>query len=51
MLSRLWILIIKLKKLTMAQILVNLKKIDHKHDKFITTEEFNKLTAENVYAR
>ena len=30
----------KLKKLT-----------DHKHDKYITTPEFDKLTAENITAR
>ena len=33
------------KKLTMRQNLMNLNKfIDHKHDKYITTQEFNKLT-------
>ena len=25
--------------------------LDHKHDKYITTEEFNKLTADNFAAR
>ena len=37
----------------MTQKLVNLKKklTHHKHDKYITTPEFNKLTAENFAAR
>ena len=41
------------KKLTMTQKLVKLKKkkIVHEHGKYITTQEFNKLTAENFAAR
>ena len=36
----------------MTQKLVNLKKLtDYKHDKYITTPEFNKLKAENFAAR
>ena len=37
----------------MRQKLVNLKKklTDHKHEKYITTPEFNKSTAENFAAR
>ena len=30
---------------------MNLKSTDHSHDKYITTPEFNKLTAENFAAR
>ena len=41
------------KKLTIAQKLIKLKKknTDHDHDKDNTTEEFDKLTAENFSAR
>ena len=47
------VLVIQLKKQIITQKLVKPKKklTDHKHGKYITTEEFNKLTAENVSAR
>ena len=35
----------------MMSIVVEKKLSDHKHDKYITTPEFNKLTAENFVAR
>ena len=38
--------------MTITQKLMKLKKMtDHSHDKYITTPEFNKLTAENVAAK
>ena len=41
-------LTIQLKKLTNE---TEKKITDHKHDKYLTTPEFNKLTAENFAAR
>ena len=45
--------VVWLKKLTITQKLMKLKKkdTDHCHDKYITTPEFNKLTAENFDAK
>ena len=45
-------LAIQLKKLTITQKVNEIEKkiIDHKHDKHITTSEFNKLTAEKLAA-
>ena len=54
MLFRLSMPIVQSKKLTMAQKLVKLKKkiTDHDHNnKYITTQELNKLTSENFAAR
>ena len=41
------------KKLTVTQALVKLKKkiTDHDHAKYLTTQEFNKLTSENFASR
>ena len=50
-------LVVWLKKLTITQKLMKLKKnkikknTDHSNDKYITTPEFNKLTAESFAAR
>ena len=46
-------LIVWLKKQILTQKLVNLKikLTDHKHDKYITTPEFNEITAEIFAAR
>ena len=45
-------LVIQSKKLTTEQKLVNLKTVttDHHYNKYITTQEFNKLTSENFIA-
>ena len=54
MLFRLSMPIVQSKKLAMAQKLVKLKKkiTDHDHNnKYITTQELNKLTSENFAAR
>ena len=52
-LFKLLILLIQFKKLPITQKLVKLKRkyLSLKHNKYITTPEFNKLTAENFAAR
>ena len=52
-LFKLLILLIQLKKRPITQKLVKLKRkyLSLKHNKYITTPEFNKLTAENFAAR
>ena len=44
---------IQSKKLTITQKINEIEKqiLDHDHDKYITTPEFNKLAAENFAAR
>ena len=47
-------LVIYSKQLTITQKLVKFKtkiSTNHNHDKYITTQEFNKLTSENFTAR
>ena len=46
-------LLVQLKKQTMMQKLVPLKKklTDHNHDEYITTPEFNTLAADVFYVR
>ena len=46
-------LVIWLKKLTIKRIneIEEKNTTDHDHDKYITTQEFNKLTSENFTAR
>ena len=52
MLLRVLILVIYLKKMTIAQKLIKLqRKFNHKHDNYITTQIFDKLTSENFEAR
>ena len=50
---RLMVLASWLKRLTMTQKLLKLKKkiLDHNQDKYITTQEFNRLTSENFGAK
>ena len=44
--------VIWLKKLTITQKLIKFKKItDHSHDEYITTPEFNNLTAEKCFCK
>ena len=52
-LFKLLILLIQFKKLPITQKLVKLKRkyLSLKHNKYITTPKFNKLTAENFAAR
>ena len=52
MLLRVLTLVIYLKKMTITQKLIKLqRKFNHKHDNYITTQIFNKLTSENFEAR
>ena len=46
-------LVFQLKKLTINTNICKIKKeiTDHNHDKYVTTPEFNKLTARNFAAR
>ena len=50
---RLMVLASWLKRLTMTQKLLKLKKkiLDHNQDKYITTQEFNRLTSKNFGAK
>ena len=51
MLFRLLILMIQLKKTDYNTKINERKIIDHDHDKYITTEEFSKLTSDTFTAR
>ena len=40
-----------LRKQIITQKLLKLKRVTNKHDKYITTSEYNKLTAENFFCK